>query len=297
MDRLGTLAIFAEVAEAGSFTAAAAKLGVSTPAASRAVAQLEARIGARLLIRTTRSVRTTEAGARLAADARRILADLDAAEAAAAGAHGRVAGTLRITAPVLFGRLRVAPVAAEFLDAHPDARVELALLDRPVDIVMEGHDIAVRIGTPPDSSLRMIRAGAQRLVTCAAPALIAARGAPARPEDLADWPVAGGSIFDAPGLWRFERGSDAVTVRMEAPRLATGDIAASIATALAGRGVLRALAYQVAEAVAGGELTPLLEGFETREIPVSLLHPAGARAPGLVRAFLDFAAPRLSAER
>ncbi|MEX0758859.1 MAG: LysR family transcriptional regulator, partial [Tistlia sp.] len=159
MDRLDSLRIFVAVAEQAGFAAAARRLGLSPPAVTRAVAALEARLGARLLHRTTRIVRPTEAGQRFLADVRRIIAELEEAEASAAGAQSDPRGTLAVTAPVLFGRRHVAPLVFAFRRAFPEVSVRLLLLDRVVDLIEEGQDVALRIAELPDSGLSALRVG------------------------------------------------------------------------------------------------------------------------------------------
>src|SRR5262245_45993495 len=184
MDRLDGMALFAEVADRRSFAQAARRLGRSPAAVTRAIGDLEARLGVRLLNRTTRAVSLTEAGERFLAGARRVLADLDEIERAAAGEGAAPRGELRLTAPILFGRLHVTPIVTEFLARFPDVSVALTLLDRPVDLVEEGLDAAVRIGALAESSAVATRVGAVRRIVVAAPDYLA-HGTPRLPADLA----------------------------------------------------------------------------------------------------------------
>src|SRR3979490_890157 len=178
MDRTDGLSVFVEVAEQGSFAAAGRRLNRSPAAITRAIAELEARLGVRLLNRTTRAVSMTEAGQRLLAGAKRVLADLEEIERAAAGAGTAPRGELRVTAPILFGRLHVLPIVTEFLGRFPDVSVLLTLVDRPVDLVEEGLDVAVRIGALAESSAIATRVGAVRRIVVAAPDYLAQRGTP-----------------------------------------------------------------------------------------------------------------------
>ena len=294
MDRLDAMRAFVAVAEHAGFAAAARALGLSPPAVTRAVAGLEDRIRSRLLHRTTRQVRLTEAGARYLADARRILAEIDEAEASAAGAHGEPRGVVAVTAPVLFGRRQVAPVLLDFLDRFPQVGVRSLYVDRVVDMMDEGFDVAVRIARLPDSALTAVRVGTVRRMVCAAPELLAVHGTPERPADLRGMPA----ISFSPGLieedWGFGRAPETVRVRPQA-RLTvnTGDVA--IAAAVAGKGVTRVLSYQVREELASGRLVAILEAFEPPPVPVQLVHAEGRRASARVRALVDFAASALRA--
>jgi DNA-binding transcriptional LysR family regulator len=177
MDRFEDVSVFVEVAERGNFAEAARRLGRSPAAVTRAVAALEQRLGVRLLTRTTRAVRVTEAGQRFLAGAKRVLADLDEIEQAAAGAGAAPRGELRVTAPILFGRLHVLPIVSAFLARFPDVSVTLILVDRVVDLVEEGFDVALRIGALAESSAHASRLGAVRWVVVASPAYLAQRGA------------------------------------------------------------------------------------------------------------------------
>lgn len=294
MDRLAAMRVFVAVADHGGFAAAARALGLSAPAATRAVAALEERLSCRLLHRTTRQVRLTDAGATYLADCRRILAEVDEAEAAATGAHGEPRGVVCVTAPVLFGRRYVAPALLDFLDRHPAVSLRCLYVDRVVDLLDEGFDVAVRIARLPDSGLVAVRLGMVRRVVCAAPSLLAACGIPERPEALETLPT----VSFAPALhddeWRFGEGREAVRVRPRS-RLTVnvGDVA--IAAAVAGRGFIRTLSYQVAEELADGRLVAVLERFEPPPVPVQLVHAGGRRASARVRALVDFLAAALRA--
>lgn len=292
MDRLDSMRTFVAVADRGGFAAAARALGLSAPAVTRAVAALEERMNSRLLHRTTRQVRLTEAGARYLTDCRRILVEVDEAEAAATGAHGDPRGTLAVTAPVLFGRRYVAPILLDFLDRYPGVTVRSLYVDRMVDMLDEGFDVALRIARLPDSGLTAIRVGEVRRIVCAAPSLLARHGVPEQPSDLERLPAIDFTPLLQEGEWRFRRGGDSVRVRPRT-RLAVnvGDVA--IAAAVAGRGITRALSYQVADELADGRLVAVLEAFEPPPVPVQLVHAEGRRASARVRAFIDFAAPAL----
>lgn len=293
MDRFRELATFVAVAESGAFNAAARRLNLSPPVVTRLITALEQRLGTRLLVRTTRRVVMTEAGSRLLADATRVLADLEAAEAAAAGAHLSPQGLLRVTAPVLFGQQFVLPILRAFLDATPAVSASTLFVDRVVDLIDEGLDVAVRIGDLADSSLSAQRVGAVRLVVVAAPGYLARQPAPAIPEDLAQHRVVQARSM-ASGHWSFVKEGQRTTVAVS-PRLTVNTVAAAVDTAVSGWGVARALSYQVADALAAGGLIELVPGTDDRELPIHLVHTEGRLSAAKTRAFVDFAAARLRA--
>lgn len=295
MDRFRELETFAAVAEEGAFSAAARRLGSSPPAVTRLVSALEARLGVRLLTRTTRQVALTEAGARLLAGATRILAELEAAEASAAGAQLAPQGRLRVTAPVLFGRRYIAPVLNDYLDAWPAMTAEALYLDRVVDLIGEGLDLAVRIGELPDSSLTALRVGAVRRMIVAAPAYLAARGTPRDPDDLRDHRIVHFRGSGGPPLWEFSAARRRRHVRVE-PALTVNTNDGAIDAAIAGFGIARVLSYQIADALTAGTLVEILGAHEDRDMPIHLIHAGGTRPAAKVRAFLDLAAARLRAE-
>jgi DNA-binding transcriptional LysR family regulator len=291
MDRLESMRVFVAVAEAEGFAPAARRLAMSPAAVTRAVAALEARIGARLLRRTTRIVRLTEAGGRFLADCKRILGEIEEAESSAAGSHAEPRGQLAVTAPVMFGRMYVAPVALDFLARHPQVTARLLFLDRLVDLIDEGLDVAVRIAHLPDSSLRAVQVGSVRRVVCASPEYLAARGTPRTPADLGQHDAIGFSVGAAPEPWTFAAG-EAVT---PPTRLAVNSNDVAIAAALAGRGLARVLSYQIAPELRAGGLEVVLAAFEPPPVPISVVYAEARRAPAKVRAFVDFAVERLRA--
>lgn len=292
MDHLERLRCFVAVADTQSFAAASRRLGCSAPAATRAIAALEQRLGVQLFQRSTRSVRLTEAGERFVLDCRRILGDLDASEAAAAGAQAEPAGSLSVTAPAMFGRMHVAPLAAAFLDQYPRIRMKLLLVDRVVSLLDEAQDLAVRIAQLPDSGLTAVPVGAMRRVVVASPAYLERAGEPLSPRNLPGHRIVAG-YFDGQGMtpWRFRDGAQALT-----PTLMVNDSAAGIAAAVAGVGLVRCQVYQAAEAVRLGQLRIVLADHELPPAPVHLVHAAGRRVPAPLRLLLDFMAERLRAE-
>lgn len=295
MDRLQAMTTFLAVVDNRGFAKAARQLNLSPPLVTRAVAELEARLGLRLLTRTTRVVRVTDAGASYADDCRRILADVDAAEAAAAGTHAAPRGTLSLTAPVLFGHLYVTPVLVRFLQRFPEVDAQCLFVDRVVNLVEEGIDLAVRIGKLPDSSLHATRVGQVRRVFVAAPQYLLAHGTPRHPDELkAHAIVSAGGMAPEPE-WRFVSRGQSMTRRMPT-RMRTTSNDSAIAAAVNGLGITQLLSYQVAAYLKAGQLKAVLEDFEVAPLPVNVVHHAGRSAAQRVRSFIDFAVESLRAD-
>ncbi len=294
MDQLESMRVFVAVADAGGFARAARQLRVSPAAVTRMVAGLEAGIGARLLHRTTRVVRLTEAGEGFLADARRILMELEDAAAAAAGSHGELRGGVSVTASEMFGRMHVAPLALAFLARHAGVTVRTLFVDRRVDLVDEGIDVAVRIGPLPDSALAAVRVGEVRRVVCAAPAYLARRGAPTGPADLAAHDVIAVSSLTPARDWNFAGAAGAARVAL-APRFTTNAPDVAIAAVVAGHGVSLLISYMVRRELYGGALVELLPAWAGPPLPVHVVHHAGRRASARVRAFVEHAVATLRA--
>lgn len=295
MDRLQAMTAFLAVADGSGFAAAARKLKLSPPVVTRAVAELEARLGARLLTRTTRVVRVTEAGARYADDCRRILAAVGEAEAAATGTHATPRGHLTVTAPVLFGAMYVMPIVTTYLERYPEVDAACWFIDRVVNLVDEGVDVAVRIGELPDSSLHAVRVGQVRRVICAAPAYLARCGTPATPAELAQHRIVNaGGVTPSPD-WRVNDRGSSRSVKLR-PQLTTTSNDAAIAAALSGFGLTRVLSYQVAQHLREGRLKRVLAEFEAAPLPVQVVHREGRHASQKVRAFVDAAVAALRGE-
>jgi DNA-binding transcriptional LysR family regulator len=284
--------VFAAVAELEGFAPAARRLRMSPPAVTRAVALLEERIGARLFHRTTRVVRLTHAGARFLADTKRILSELDEAETSAAGLHAELRGELAVTASTMFGRMFVAPIVLDFLAEHENVTARTLLVDRVVDLMDEGFDVAVRIAHLSDSSLSAVRVGAVRSVVCASPDYLARHGTPRTPSELSRFRAIAFSFTSDRADWSF--GDERVR---PAAQLVVNSADVAIAAAVAGHGITRALSYQVAAEVKAGRLKVLLRDYEAAEIPVHVVHTEGRHASGRVRAFVDFAVARLRSDR
>jgi len=292
MDRLESMAVLVAAVEAGSLSAAARRLDTPLATISRKVAELEAHLNTRLLNRTNRRLTLTDAGQSYVAACRRILEDVGEAERSARGEYSAPKGDLVITAPVVLGRQRVLPVVVEFLRAYPDIDIRMMLADWLVNLVEEQVDLAVRIGELPDSSLVATRIGSVRRVVCGSPGYFAERGIPKRPDDLAAHSCITYEGLMSPETWTFAMGKSDVSVPIHS-RLVVNTAEAAIDAAIAGIGVTRVLSYQVANAVQSGALVLVLREFESTPSPVSLVHAGGRLLPLKVRAFLDFAAPKL----
>lgn len=293
MDRWQAMRIFVKVAETESFAATARQLHMSAPAVTRAVAALEDLIGGRLFVRTTRSVKLTEPGRRYLEDCRRILSDIVEAEAAAAGSYAAPSGTLYVTASALFGQMYVLPIIHEYLATYPAMSGRLLFVDRPVNIVEEGIDVAIRIGHLPNSGFSAIKVGTVRRVVCGAPAYFDAHGIPLVPADLRDHRIAASTSAWASPEWRFA-GDQRVTVNSWL-QCNTND--AAITTALAGSALTRVLHYQIGPALLEGRLQIVLADYEEPPLPIHVLHPEGRHAPAKVKAFVDLAVSRLRENR
>lgn len=294
MDRLHLINVFTAVVDANGFAGAARKLNISPPAVTRAISELEAHLGVRLLTRTTRVVRVTDAGARYVEDCRRILAELAEADESVSGLHGAPRGRLTLTAPVLFGALYVTPIVTEYLQRYPEVTASCWFLDRVVNMMDEGVDIAVRIGELPDSSMQAIRVGKVRRVICAAPSYLERHGVPQSPDELAAHTIVSASGVTPAPEWRLVENGAARIVKLQ-PRMITTSNDSAVAAAVAGFGLSRLMSYQVAEHVREGRLKILLSEFETAPLPVQLVHREGRHASQKARAFLDLAIERLRA--
>jgi DNA-binding transcriptional LysR family regulator len=259
---------------------------------SRHLAALEDHVGVRLITRTTRDLVLTEPGRHYLDSCRRIIAELEAAERRVAGEQGEPQGELAVTAPVVFGRLHVLPIATEFLKAFPRVTMRLLLVDRVVELIEEGLDISVRIGALPVSSLIATRVGTIRHVTCASPAYLTERGVPSSPRELVDHDCISFTALSSADRWVYAGGKlpQRIVVR---PRLVVNTAQAAIDATKAGLGITRVLSYQVAKSVADGSLRLILEDFEPEEIPVSVLHREDRLPQVKVQSFMAFAISRL----
>ena len=291
LDRFGAMSVFVAVVAAQSFSAASRALRMPLPTVSRRVAELERHLDAKLLVRGTRKLTLTDAGEAYLAACRRILESVSEAERGAAGDYKTPQGELVVTAPVSLGRLHVLPIVAEFLATHARVDLKLVLSDRPLNLIDEHLDLAIRVGELPDSSLVAARVGAIRGVVCASPEYLQRRGTPTSLEELAAHDCVTFSALGSADAWQFAKGS-IVPVRS---RLATSTAEAALDAAVCGVGLTRLLSYQVADAVKAKKLVVVLRKFEPAPLPVSLVYVRERRLSGKLRAFLDFATPRLRA--
>jgi DNA-binding transcriptional LysR family regulator len=294
MDRFDAMSVLLAVVEAGSLSGAGRRLGVPLSTVSRKVSDLEAHLGARLMVRSTRSVTLTEAGKAYVIATRRILDDLAEAERAAAGEYAVVKGELVITAPIVFGRLHILPIVTAFLGVYQEADVRLVLADRLLHLVDDHVDLALRIGNLSDSSHVAVKVGTIRRVVCASPEYLERRGVPQNSSDLVEHDIVTFSTLAPAEAWTFGKGAAARSIPLRS-RLSVNTAEAAIDAAVAGLGLTRVLSYQIATAVAAGRLVTVLQDFAPDPVPVSLVYPGQGMLPLKLRAFLDFAAPRLKA--
>ncbi|MGH8807266.1 MAG: LysR family transcriptional regulator [Noviherbaspirillum sp.] len=292
MDKLRGIQTFIEIAERGSLTAAANALDTSLPTVVRKLAELEASLGVRLFNRTTRRIHLTDEGQRYLAICKATLGQLEEAEAALFDAKAQPSGRLVVTAPVLFGRLHVAPLLTQFMREYPEMTVELLLLDRSIDLIEEGVDVAVRIGHLADSTLHAVPAGVVQRVVCASPAYLKRHGTPKHPKELQQHPIVGFIGRGVLSEWRFRDNGRDLAVRI-APRLSTNSVDAALDACREGLGIGAFLSYQAQAPVKAGELRPILRKFETDALPITMLYPHAKLMSARVRAFIDYAAPCL----
>jgi DNA-binding transcriptional LysR family regulator len=295
MDRLEAMALLVTVTEAGSLSAAARQLGTPLATVSRKVADLEAHLNARLLIRTNRSVQLTEAGRSYLSAAKEILGRVEEAERKVAGEYVTPRGELTVTAPIVFGRIHILPVVTDFLQVFPDITLRLLLGDRLSNLVEDHIDAALRIGNLPDSNLVATRLGTTRRSAYASPDYLQRRGTPTKLAQLIQHDCVSFENMTPSKFWIFHDGRRDVPVPVR-PRLSVTTAEAAIDAAIAGTGITRVLSYQAAKAVAAGTLVPVLEDFEPPAWPIHLVHVAQGALPLKMRAFLDFATPRLRAK-
>jgi DNA-binding transcriptional LysR family regulator len=284
--------VFVEVAECKSFVAASRKLGLSAPAVTRTIAQLEHDLGVRLFNRTTRHVRLTDSGNQFFVDVKRILEDVEQAEASASGSYTEPKGVLTVTAPVLFGQKHVAPILAEYLQNNPSVTVKALFYDRVTNILDEGLDVAVRIGHLKDSSIYAIEVGSVQRVVCASPDYLKKHGIPTHPSELKDHDIINASTVESSTTWRFQSPEGKQVVKVS-PRLHCNQNGAAITAAKQGFGITRLMSYQVGEECNNGALTRILRDYETDPLPVNIIHLEGRQANAKIRSFIELAVARL----
>jgi DNA-binding transcriptional LysR family regulator len=292
MDRFDAMTVLLAAVDAGSLSAGGRRLGMPLATVSRKVSELEAHLKARLLNRSTRRLELTDAGRDYVEACKRILDEVGEAERAAAGEYRLPQGELVITAPVVFGRLHVLPIVTEFLLAYPEVTVRLLLGDRVSHLLEEHLDLAVRIGALPDSGFKATAVGSLRRVVCASPAYLALRGEPQSPAALSAHHCITFDAVEAADHWAFRVGAQTLAVPIRS-RLIVNTAEAAVDAAKAGLGVTRLLSYQIDAARRVAELAVVLAAFEPPPIPVHLVFNAHQRIAQKLRAFVDFATPRM----
>jgi DNA-binding transcriptional LysR family regulator len=292
MDKLHLMSVFVAVAEEESFAGGARRLALSPPAVTRCIASLETRLGVKLLDRTTRYVRVTEAGKRYLDDARRIIAEVAEADDAVVGINGEPKGHLTITAPVLFGGMYVTPVVVEYLQRYPEMSVTALFLDRVVNLIDEGIDVGIRIGPLADSSMKALKVSEVRRVVCASPEYLKKNGVPQHPRELAKHQTIIPAIVSASVEWKFQSEGETISVRIK-PRLNVTSNDAAIEAARCGFGITRLLSYQSSASVAAGSLKVILGKFEPDPLPVHIVHREDRHKSARVRTFVDLMKTRL----
>lgn len=291
MDRLDAMQVLLAVVDAGSLSAASRALNAPLPNVSRRVAELEQRLGTKLLIRTNRNVQLTDAGRDYVDAIREVMTQIDDAERRASGEYLTPRGELAITTSIEFGRLIVLPLLMDFLGEYPDINVSITSTDGRVQLVEDHIDVAVRIGELSDSALFAVKVGEVAPLTCASPAYLARRGRPGIPADLIEHD---GALFGKlnEGWWKYETAGQAVEAKPR-PRVRGNTASTSITAALSGLGITRALDFQVADQLRSGTLVRILEDYEVGPFPVHLLYVKQGLLPLKLRVFLDWIAPRL----
>ena len=295
MDRLEAMSIVLAVAETGSLSAAAKRLDTPAATASRKITELEEHLRAKLFERSARKLVLTAAGSAFVAASKRILADVTEAERAASGEFAAPAGELIVTAPIALGRLYLMPILADFLRAYPEIDIRLLLDDRILNLAEERVDLALRIAELPDSRLIGLRVGTIRRVICASPTYLAAKGPPNTPDDLAAHDCIVDVGTPAPNRWSFVRDKEEIAIAIR-PRLVVPNTEAACDAAHAGIGIARVLSCHIDASIKAGTMMTVLDDFEVVTVPVNFVYCAGRFLPTKVRAFLDFAAPRLKAQ-
>lgn len=288
MDAPSELAFFVVLAERGSFTAAARALDLTPPAVSKRLAQIEQRLGVRLLNRSTRRASLTAEGELYLEHARRILADIEELEQSLGHRRAAPRGLLRVNATLGFGRTTIAPLVSAFARRHPEVEVQLQLTDAPVDLIATGFDVAVRFGELPDSRLSARRLMSNRRFLCASPAYLAARGAPRSPAELARHAcILHRQNDDAYGIWRLTRGRHAETVKVRGA-LSSNDGDVVLGWALDGHGILIRSEWDLTKYLASGRLKVVLPDYDLPPADLHAVYPAQRNLPARLRAFIDF---------
>ena len=286
------MSVFAAIVDGGSLSAAGRRLKVPLATVSRKLSDLEAHLKTRLITRSTRKLVLTDAGREYLDACRQILEQVDEAERAASGAYANVKGQLVVAAPIVFGRLHMVPVAAAFLEAHPEVDIQLRLSDRNVSLIEEHVDVALRIGALPDSNLIATQVGTIRRVVCASPTYLERFSSPQSLQDLEAHRCITFDGLDAAASWTFVVDGEKRQVPVRS-RLTVSTADAAIAAAVLGLGLTRVLSYQAANALRDGRLVRVLAHAEPPAVPASLIYPGQGRLPMKIRAFIDLASVQL----
>lgn len=294
MDRFEAMSVFLTAVDCGSLSAASRKLDVPLATVSRRIGELETHLKTRLLLRGGRKLILTDAGKAYLDAARKIVEDLHEAERTASGEYQAPTGDLTVSAPIVLGRTHLLPIILDFMKAYPQVRLRLHQSDRLVNLLEDDIDLAARIGRLPDSSLIATRIGVTRMVTCASPDYLERRGIPESPADLHQHCCISFDLINSATAWEFGHGAGKMTVPISS-RLILGTAEAVADAVMAGMGVGRLSYYTVESMVASGRLRIILQDHEPEELPISLVYPSQRLLPLKLRAFLDFATPRLRA--
>lgn len=287
MDRFDEMQAFAAVVDAGSFVRAADALQVSKTAVSRLVADLEARLGVRLLHRTTRRLSLTAEGEIFHARCKELLAGVDEAEAEVTAGVDEAVGLLRLNVPVSFGLLHLAPLWPAFLQQHPTVTLDVTLSDRFVDLVDEGYDLVVRIGRLPASTLVSRQLNSTRLVLCASPEYLRRHGTPTHPEQIAQHAVFSYTLLASGDTWHFEGPQESVSVKVTpAMRSNSGDTCC--AAALQHQGIVLQPSFMVAQHLRSGALVEILPAYRSLELGIYAVYASRRHVPSKVRVLIDF---------
>ena len=293
MDRLTAMRVFVAVVDAQGFSAASRALSMPLPTVSRKIAELERHLGAQLLVRSTRKVTVTDSGQRYYEEVRQILDAIGDAESRVSGEYQTPKGLLSITAPTLFGRLHVLPIVNDFMKIHRDINIQLILTNYVVDLLEEHINLGIRIGALSDSSMIAFEIGSVRQIVCASPGYLSQYGRPLSLNDLARHQCISFFKFGTPTEWAFKIPSGKIQLFPVQPRLVLNSIEGAVISAIQDGGLVQLYSYQAASHVAEGTLEIVLDGYEIAPPPVNIIYPQGRLVPQKVRAFVDFAMPRL----
>ncbi|NVJ91574.1 MAG: LysR family transcriptional regulator [Methylocystaceae bacterium] len=292
MDQLNAMLVFTQVVDTGSFSQASKKLNMPLPSVSRKVADLEAHLGAQLLVRTTRKLSLTESGTRYLESARRILNDVQEAERQASGEYLTPIGQMTLTAPSAFGRLHVLPVVEEFLKNYPDVTIRLLLADQVLHLLDEQVDLGLRIGDLSDSTMIAKHLGFVEFIQCASPQYLMRKGIPTCPQDLKEHDIISFGNIDLNQTWEFADEDHLEKISLH-PRLIINSAQAAVDCAINGMGITRVLSYQASQQIADKTLQRILATSPHNPKPVNFVYPQGRLVPLKLRTFIDFAAPRI----